>query len=540
MKKLLTAIVLILGLAVSVAGLSACGGNAGEPALQPEDPAQPDYSPYGTYKFYSAEEDGKIWYVGDEIDGIEITEDFWNIVLAPNQTYFTVDKSFSSSDYIDDVSLVCIKEGKEYVFCIDTEKFMTITVSGDTLVGVTTFDASKVTFKKVSDDYTIPEQINPVGGITADTDFDALESDIVNKEQFVNAFNFVAVVMAPYSCITDSFTANVECLDGDRSVFGIFKIDGNKSVAFDNEEVYEYMIFMEEYNSVFECSPDGVFYQEKNPMTMEYERMRNIAEAWWENAVYNKQSKQYEIEYYHNEGAELSNVQIKIKDGKMVFIRYTEDDYYTYCFKFYDIGNTTVELPYAVLQKYQEVLDTKAGNTSTSEGINMGDKINDLFRMYSYFEGNGVIEINNQGYIWYQVNDNGKAECYDFENQVKDYFSYYYMVNEEKAVFYYPLEDDERFGDFNSLSDMDDGAENLFSVSFDSLKSAKFYATAENNVYKCAIGSKTLILTLDDEKRAIKLATEDGGSYIKVERFGGVALTLPQEFIDYIKENTKK
>ena len=64
MKKFKTVLAALLMVVLGTCMLVACGG-----------------SKVGTYKFSSVEIDGKTYKVGDEVEGLELTEDFYKIEL---------------------------------------------------------------------------------------------------------------------------------------------------------------------------------------------------------------------------------------------------------------------------------------------------------------------------------------------------------------------------------------------------------------------------------------------------------------------------
>ena len=199
--------------------------------------------------------------------------------------------------------------------------------------------------------------------ITADTDFDALKSDKVEKDVFINACKFLFINWNPYVAADVNCTLDVP----NNNYYMTVKIDGIKRfyelkpfVAQNNFAYYQfcYALLAEDIKSCayYQGGYGGVHkgrYGE-DELNIDKEKLNKLIEALWESVEYNTETKQFEIasfiNNYFGEDNVWNNVRIKIKNGYAVYFECTHIDGYKEWAKCYDIGTTTVEIPDDIMQ----------------------------------------------------------------------------------------------------------------------------------------------------------------------------------------------
>ena len=215
--------------------------------------------------------------------------------------------------------------------------------------------------------------------ITADTDFDALVSDKVEKDVFINAFVFLGHCTDLYSPAHENCTIDMYQNDGNVEKYFTMKIDGLKVMdtlhyetiknpyIYDDDNNIVGEIGVRRYGNRYLLLVDTEYYIEYSvgniggqrlthvekylhPVSaVNYTELKAFVEKAWDNATYNETTKQYEIsqiEFDH--GNYYDNIQIKIKDGYIVYFGYT-NEYGTNLMKCYDIGTTVVDIPADIL-----------------------------------------------------------------------------------------------------------------------------------------------------------------------------------------------
>lgn len=187
--------------------------------------------------------------------------------------------------------------------------------------------------------------------ITADTDFAALKSDKVEKDVFINACKFFfSIAEQPYR------TAKINCTmrgKGENDFVFTVQFDGLKRYVKAKDEDF-YILISEDLQSYQTAYiENGQVKFDKMSLFECYNENQLVAmsEECWEKAVYNETSNQYEVSQI--EYLKLSNVQIKIKNGYIVYIEYSIHSDNRIWIKCYDFGTTTVEIPDDIMQAMQ-------------------------------------------------------------------------------------------------------------------------------------------------------------------------------------------
>lgn len=198
--------------------------------------------------------------------------------------------------------------------------------------------------------------------IDKDTDFDALESDKVEKYVFINACVSTRNSTSPYFSIKINGTFEITTeymLDGrSEKSYHTLKCDGLERFISERDEnsntVSAYMLLADDLKSYIayvtgQINGKSETRIEKGDLYSYIQDDTEFAEKIWENAVYNETTKQYEIlQFDVDEYNTVNNLQIKIKDGYMVFYEYTDMHQHVRV-KCYDIGTTVVDIPADIL-----------------------------------------------------------------------------------------------------------------------------------------------------------------------------------------------
>ena len=111
MKKKIGWLLALVVMVVGVFSLVACGGVE------------------GTYKFYSLEEDGETYFIGDMYEDFEITEDFYLLELKRNGTFVAKNRGEVASEGIWRLH----EDGTKIDFMYEGE-VQTLEVSGNQLI----------------------------------------------------------------------------------------------------------------------------------------------------------------------------------------------------------------------------------------------------------------------------------------------------------------------------------------------------------------------------------------------------------------------
>lgn len=209
--------------------------------------------------------------------------------------------------------------------------------------------------------------------ITKDTDFDALKSDIVDKDVFVSALVFFMSSSDPYTTINVNVSRYLEEQDGDSYTDGTFKFDRLKrhieqnvkykdndglDIAYQGEA---YIVMAKDLKSYvqFAAQSDGVHRETQiskgDPGShSDTEEFNGLVNKLWDNAVYNERTHQYEISQFKYNNYFINSSKIKIKGGYVVFIEATgigEDGNAKMSrAKCYDFGTTVVDIPDEVMR----------------------------------------------------------------------------------------------------------------------------------------------------------------------------------------------